>query len=71
MVGRAQPRGMHQRPRNLLYGIVVWGRGMHQCPGSLLFRVDGRRTVCLGVRSPMGEGLDTIHLKICAPKVSE
>ena len=47
------------------------GRGMLQWVGSLLFRVDGGRTDCFGVRSPMDGGMDTIHLKIYALKVSE
>lgn len=64
-------RGMHQRPRNLLFGIVVRGRDMLQWVGSLLFRVDGGRTDCFGVRSPMDGGLDTIHLKknMCAESI--
>ena len=44
---------------------------MLQWVGSLLFRVDGGRTDCFGVRSPMDGGMDTIHLKIYALKVSE
>ena len=71
MEGRAQSGCMHQCSRNLLFGIVVRGRGMLQWVGSLLFRVDGGWTDCFEERSPMGGGLDTIHLKIYALKVSE